>query len=113
MRRFLTERLADYEVMLEDLGERTRPIYEEESTKADLRAKIYIIKEALAVDSPKIDLIEKQLYRVELVDYIDAHSEHEAIDIFTTAIPEVDLADDSFDVYAVDPLTRKAVTWSL
>lgn len=49
---------------------------------------------------------DTKTYRVELVDHIDAQTEHDAIEIF---IDSIDPSDDLFDVYEVDPLTKKAV----
>ncbi len=94
---------------LDAMPERTRPSYEEEATKTELRAKIRLCDDLLAMPKPSVGLAVKQTYRVELVDYIDAESEHQAIDIFTQAMADVDLADDNFDVYEVDPKTKKAV----
>jgi hypothetical protein len=103
----MESKLRIYENQLSYLGERSSPEYAEENFKTELRAKITLIKELLCFDHDEQH--SEKLYRVELVDFINAKSEHEAIDIFIQVIPEVDVSDDSFDVYEVDPKTRKAV----
>jgi len=105
---FLLKRQVYYTKMLEDMPVRDRPSYEEENTKVMLRAKLNLIEELLEKDHPA-GLAVLKTYRVELVDYIDAESEHQAIEIFEKVIFDIDPSDDMYDVYEVDPLTNKAV----
>jgi len=93
--------LDEFESQLMILGERARPIYEEENTKTELRAKVALLTELLSQDCPNPDTSKKE-YRVELVDFIFATSEHEAIDIFVKVVGDIDVGDDNFDVYEVD-----------
>lgn len=107
MSSFLLQRKSLCEEVLAGLSN-DRVVYNEEAVRAAMTAKLDLINELLEIDEPRTDG-QRKTYRVELVDFIDAHAEHGAIDIFLKAIPDIDLSDDNFDVYEVDPLTKKAV----
>ncbi len=106
---YVEKELIRCEKLLLGYGERDRPVYEEEQHKEHLKARANLCRDILDMPQVSPGIAVKKFYRVELVDYIDATSEHEAIDIFTQAMADVCLADDNFDVYEVDPKTRKAV----
>jgi hypothetical protein len=108
MSSFLIRRREVLEDKLAGLENQIGIVYEDERLKTVIKAKLSLINELLEIDEPRTDG-QRKTYRVELVDYIDASTEHGAVDIFLKAIPDLDLADDSFDVYEVDPLTKKAV----
>ncbi len=100
----MAKKLSEYQAQLDELGERGTIVYQEEMEKAGLRAKVNFIKDMIGWQFVKTDT---KSYRVELVDFIDAHNECEAVDIFMKCIP--DMEDEAFDVYEIDPLTKKAV----
>jgi hypothetical protein len=67
----------------------------------DINTAMAWIREELGMED-EVEQENKKLYRVELVDYIGAESEHQAIDIFTQVMADVCVSDDAFDVYEVD-----------
>lgn len=108
LRKEMEHRMNEARKQLADLGERHSPIYLEEHTKSELKGTIAVLEELLELNDETEDS-DKKSYRVELVDFIDAHTEHEAIDIFIRCIPDIDVSDEAFDVYEIDPLTKKAI----
>ncbi len=95
----LQEDKARYMAELAILTKRTSIVYQDEFDKCRLASKLSVINELLEL---KEIVPSKKIYRVEYVDFIDADSETEAVDIFNYTLDHLESTDEDINVYEVD-----------
>jgi hypothetical protein len=100
MKGYLIERRSSCILALDILRQKKSIVYEDEMEKAKLRAKIDLVNDALGFDENR--KVTNKTYRVEYVDFVDARSEVDAVDVFLQNIDFLDSGNEAIDVYEVD-----------